>query len=90
MEHSKTGFIISITRGFVAIVPAVLLLSYIFGMTGVWLSFPMAEIFALFSVIYFIYSNRSFLKINLSKELSYFINTLKKIFKRKEAAQSND
>ncbi|MFR3819497.1 MAG: MATE family efflux transporter [Fusobacterium varium] len=62
MEHSKTGFIISITRGFVAIVPAVLLLSYIFGMTGVWLSFPMAEIFALFSVIYFIYSNRSFFK----------------------------
>ena len=52
MEHSKTGFIISITRGFVAIVPAVLLLSYIFGMTGVWLSFPMAEIFALFSGIF--------------------------------------
>ena len=52
MEHSKTGFIISITRGFVAIVPAVLVLSYIFGMTVVWLSFPIAEIFASFSVIY--------------------------------------
>lgn len=60
MEHSKTGFIISITRGFIAIVPAVLLLSYIFGMTGVWLSFPIAEIFASFSVIYFINSNRNF------------------------------
>lgn len=62
MEHSKTGFIISITRGFVAIVPAVLLLSYIFGMTGVWLSFPIAELFASFSVIYFISSNRNFFK----------------------------
>ena len=62
MEHSKTGFIISITRGFVAIVPAVLMLSYIFGMTGVWLSFPIAEIFASFSVIYFINSNRNLFK----------------------------
>ena len=62
MEHSKTGFIISITRGFVAIVPAVLVLSYIFGMTGVWLSFPIAEIFASFSVIYFINSNRNLFK----------------------------
>lgn len=62
MEHSKTGFIISITRGFVAIVPAVLLLSHIFGMTGVWLSFPIAEIFASLSGIYFIVSNRNLLK----------------------------
>lgn len=62
MEHSKTGFIISITRGFVAIVPVVLLLSYIFGMTGVWLSFPIAEIFASFSVIYFINSNQNLFK----------------------------
>lgn len=62
MEHSKTGFIISITRGFVAIVPAVLLLSHIFGMTGVWFSFPVAEIFASLSGIYFVVTNRSLLK----------------------------
>jgi len=53
MEHSKTGFIISITRGFVAVIPAVWLLSHIFEMTGVWMSFPIAEMIALSSVIYF-------------------------------------
>ena len=38
------GFIISVTRGIIAIIPSVLLLSSLFGMTGVWLSFTSAEI----------------------------------------------
>lgn len=39
----KMAFIISVTRGGAAILPLVLLLSAIFGMEGVWISFPLSE-----------------------------------------------
>ena len=39
----KLAFIISVVRGGAAILPMVLVLSRIFGMNGVWLSFPLAE-----------------------------------------------
>ena len=43
MEEAKGAFIASIMRGFVAIVGFAFLLSYIWGMKGVWLAFPAAE-----------------------------------------------
>lgn len=39
----QLAFIISVVRGGAAILPMVLVLSRIFGMNGVWLSFPLAE-----------------------------------------------
>ena len=40
----KMAFIISVVRGGAAILPLMLILSRIWGMNGVWLSFPLAEL----------------------------------------------
>lgn len=42
-ERSIQGFIISICKGFFLIIPLVFLLSNWLGITGVWLSYPLAE-----------------------------------------------
>ncbi|MGI6038383.1 MAG: MATE family efflux transporter [Limnochordia bacterium] len=42
-ERIRPSFWVSITRGGLAIIPLVLLLSQWLGMAGVWLSFPLAE-----------------------------------------------
>ena len=42
-ESAAWAFITSVLRGFVAISLCALLLSALFGMTGVWLAFPVAE-----------------------------------------------
>ncbi|WP_028330347.1 MATE family efflux transporter [Brachyspira alvinipulli] len=55
MDKAKPSFIISMLRGFVIIMPSIFILSSIFNMTGVWLSFPTAEILtSIFSFIFFI------------------------------------
>ena len=46
IEQAKIGFTISIVRSVLAIIPAVLTLSFIFAINGVWLSFSCAEIIA--------------------------------------------
>lgn len=43
-ERAVPAHIISLMRGIVVIVPMAYLLSYMFGMTGVWLAFPTTEI----------------------------------------------
>lgn len=43
VEAAKWAFVSSILRGFVAIVGCAVVLSICFGMTGVWLAFPVAE-----------------------------------------------
>lgn len=43
VESVRWAFVSSIMRGFVAILLCAFLLSYFFGMTGVWLAFPAAE-----------------------------------------------
>ena len=56
-DKAKQAFIISILRGFIFIMPSIFILSSIFNMTGVWLSFPVAEILtSIFSFIFFINS----------------------------------
>ena len=47
MEQGIRGFIISISRGLVAIIPAAIIMSMIWGITGVWLAFSVAEIITL-------------------------------------------
>ena len=56
-DKAKPAFIISILRGFIFIMPSIFILSRIFNMTGVWLSFPVAEILtSIFAFIFFINS----------------------------------
>ena len=43
LEKSRSGFLVSILRGFVLIVPLALLMSRLLGMDGVWLSAPVTE-----------------------------------------------
>lgn len=43
VELAKPAFIASIARGFVAIVICAFVMSWLFGMNGVWLAFPVAE-----------------------------------------------
>ena len=42
-ESSRAAFVLSMTRGFAAIVPLVLALPHFWGIIGVWLVFPIAE-----------------------------------------------
>lgn len=46
-ERAAKAFLLSICRGFLIIIPCVIILSRIFGMTGVWLAFPTAELLTL-------------------------------------------
>ena len=43
VESARWAFIASILRGFVAIIACAFILSYLFGMNGIWLAFPAAE-----------------------------------------------
>ena len=47
INKAKESFIISISRGLVVVVPLILLLPNLFGMTGVWLTIPLAEVITL-------------------------------------------
>lgn len=51
LGRGKESFIISILRGIIVIVPVTLLMSYLFGMTGVWLSSAIAEALVLLGVL---------------------------------------
>lgn len=46
VEMALPAHILSFLRGFLLLIPAVFGLAYLFGMTGVWLSFPVAETLA--------------------------------------------
>lgn len=43
-ESAKWAFVTSIVRGVVAIIVCAYVLSWLFGMTGIWLAFPAAEL----------------------------------------------
>ena len=61
-DKAKPAFIISILRGFIFIMPSIFILSSVFNMTGVWLSFPVAEILtSIFSLIFFIMNRNKFI-----------------------------
>ena len=49
VEEPRLGFMISVLRGFALVVPLALLLSQVWGVTGIWLTFPVTEalVFAL-------------------------------------------
>lgn len=43
MEQAKQAFVVSMMRGFVVIVIVAVVMAFLFGMTGIWLSFMVAE-----------------------------------------------
>lgn len=47
VNQPRKSFIISISRGIIAIIVLAFILSKLFGITGVWLAFPVAELFTL-------------------------------------------
>lgn len=53
MSKAVPAFVVSIMRGFVVIIASVFLLSYLLGMTGVWLAFPVAEAITLVVALIF-------------------------------------
>lgn len=47
VEAAKMAFLTSVLRGFIAIILSAVLMAMMFGMTGVWLAFPVAELITL-------------------------------------------
>lgn len=43
-DHPKQAFVLSSLRGFIVIIPCIIGMAALWGMTGVWLSFPAAEL----------------------------------------------
>lgn len=54
VENPKKGLIISILRGFVAIVPVVLILSKLLEIYGVWCAFPCSETITFIVAVYYL------------------------------------
>lgn len=55
INEAKESFIISIMRGLIVVIPLILLLPKLFGMTGVWLTIPLAEVITLIiSIIFYL------------------------------------
>lgn len=52
MERADFGFVISLMRGLAVIAPAAILLSRVFGITGVWIAVPVAEVITLAAAIW--------------------------------------
>lgn len=53
-DHPKEAFILSIFRGFVLVIPMAFLLSFLFGINGIWLTLPITELIVTIPAIYFI------------------------------------
>ena len=59
-EFARPAHVISLLRGFFVIIPMAFFLSYLFGMTGVWLAFPVTELLvSILGGILFFRHNRS-------------------------------
>ena len=58
-ESAKWAFVTSIVRGVVAIIVCAYVLSWLFGMTGIWLAFPAAELVTTLLMLVAIGGNRS-------------------------------
>lgn len=67
-EAPRPAFLISIARGFVVIIPAVILFSNLFQMTGVWLSFVVAELLVCIFAIGLVSRKRANNGVDLKEE----------------------
>lgn len=57
MEQALPAQIVSLSRGIIIILPMALIMSFLFGMTGVWLSYPLTEMIVM-AVGIILYRNR--------------------------------
>ncbi len=62
LSNGKVSAIISIARSLVFIVISLLILPQIFGLNGVWLAIPVAELLAIIVCIYFYFKNKPIYK----------------------------
>lgn len=53
IEMIKPSFLLSLLRGGIVIIPLVMILAYVFSINGVWLSFPVSELFVMIIAILF-------------------------------------
>ena len=53
-DHPKEAFLLSIFRGFVLVIPMAFLLSYLFGINGIWMTLPITELIVMIPAVYFI------------------------------------
>lgn len=60
LEQAKESFLISVMRGLICIVFYAIVLSHMFGMTGIWAAFPVAEGTTLVLSIFFIRRGKNF------------------------------
>lgn len=61
IEKYKKAFLISICRGFLIIIPMVILLSNILGMNGVWLSFVLTDFIVALISVTLLFKNKKFI-----------------------------
>lgn len=66
-SDGKTSAIISFSRTFVFIVGAILVFPLVFGNIGVWLAVPFAEILGIVVSIFYLYKNRTYGYLYISK-----------------------
>jgi len=69
-ERAREAFVISILRGCIVIVPLVIVLSNIFEMRGVWLSFVITEVIVMMISLYMMFLKKGYkVRVNKSKEV---------------------
>lgn len=54
-NHPKESFLLSILRGFLLVIPMAFLLSFLFGINGIWMTLPVTELLVTIPAVYFIH-----------------------------------
>ena len=57
-ERSRDAAVLSLLRGVILVVPCAVVLANIFGLTGLWLAVPTAEVLSLFCGLYLLYREK--------------------------------
>ncbi|WP_428866351.1 hypothetical protein [Clostridium sediminicola] len=84
-EKAGLGFFISIMRSVIVMIPAVLILSSLYGMTGVWISFVLTELIVLVIGVNSIINLSKVITINIldfAKMLKLSVEKVKELKKR--------
>ena len=57
-ERSRNAAVLSLLRGVILVVPCAVVLANIFGLTGLWLAVPTAEVLSLLCGLYLLYREK--------------------------------
>ena len=58
VERSRDAAVLSLLRGVILVVPCAVVLANIFGLTGLWLAVPTAEVLSLLCGLYLLYREK--------------------------------